>query len=184
MLNHKGPASSHVAALRSRWPHGLGIAEPFSPGGSAASRRRVCIIDFMVHGIRTALVWLMLLALPLHGYAGCAMLRCTEMPMPASQSSDQANAGMDIDQDGGSILHAGVRALTPGSGSMPASVHASKSSNGHCTASAACDIVAAPFPQMPAVAAPTASAALPLPVPSTGFGFFTGAPDRPPRLFA
>ena len=36
---HKGPASSHVAALRSRWPHGLGIAEPFSPGGSAASRR-------------------------------------------------------------------------------------------------------------------------------------------------
>jgi hypothetical protein len=144
----------------------------------------VCIIDFTVHGIRTALVWLMLLALTLHGYAGSAMLRCTEMPMPASQSSDQANASMDIDQDGGSVLHAGIHALTPDSGTMPASVHASKSSTGHCAASAACDIVAAPFPQVPAVAGPTASAALPLPLPSTGFGFFTGAPDRPPRLFA
>lgn len=183
MLNHKGPASSHLAALPSRWPQGLGIAEPFSADGSEASRRRVCIIDFMVHGIRTALVWLMLLALPLHGYAGSAMLRCAEMPMPASQSSDQASVGMGLDQDGGSVLHAGMHAM-PDSGTMPTSAHTSRSSTGHCTTSAACDIVAAPFPQVPAVGGSTASAALPLPLPSTGFGFFTGAPDRPPRLFA
>src|SRR5260370_30642125 len=129
----------------------------------------------MVHGIRTALVWLMLLALPLHGYAGSAMLRCNEMQMPASQSSDQANASMGIDQDGGSVLHSGIHALTPDSGTMPASAHASKSLTRHCAASGACDIVAAPFPHVPAVAAPTASSALPLPLPrpSTRFPFFT-----------
>lgn len=183
MLNYKGPVSSHIAVLPSRWPQGLGIAEPFSPGGSAASKRRVCIIDCMVHGIRTALVWLMLLALPLHGYAGSAMLRCTEMPMPASQSSDQANARMGIVQDGGSVLHAGMHAM-PDSGTMPTSAHTSRSSTGHCAAPAACDIVAAPFPQVPVVAGPTTTAAPLLPLPSPGFGFVTGAPDRPPRLLA
>jgi len=138
----------------------------------------------MVHGIRTALVWLMLLALPLHGYASSAMLHCIGMPMPPSQSADQATAAIGMDRDGGSGLISSVRPLMPDGGTMPASAHASKSSSGHCAASAACDIVAAPFPQVLAVVGPTASAASPLPLPSTGFGFFTGAPDRPPRLFA
>jgi hypothetical protein len=138
----------------------------------------------MVYRIRTALVWLMLVALPLHGFASAGMLHCVGVPMPASQSSDQAIASIGMDRAGGTLLLASAQPPTPDCGAMSASVHSSKSSTGHCAASAACDIVAAPFPQVLAVVAPAASAAPPLSRPATGFGFFTDAPDRPPRVLA
>lgn len=82
-----------------------------------------CIVGLMVYGIRTALFSLILLALPLSGFAGGAMLHCVGMPMPASQSSDKAVADIGIDRDAGAVLIASARPPTPDCGTMPASAH-------------------------------------------------------------
>jgi hypothetical protein len=138
----------------------------------------------MVGGIRKALFWLLLLALPLHGVAGGAMKACMEMPMPISQSTDHSATRHNAAADLGSIAQASEQHGEPDCGTMATGGHPVKSSMGGCAASAACGLVAATATP-PALFFAPAVAASPAEPPSTpDAGFFTGAPDRPPRLHA
>lgn len=137
----------------------------------------------MVRGIRTALLWLILFALPLHGFAGGAMLRCVGIPMSTSQPSGPMASGTDIDRGAGAAPIASAQPA-PADCGMAARGYSPQSLAGHCLAAAACDIVAAPAPRALAFVVPAASAAAPLPRLSIGVFFFTDAPYRPPSILA
>lgn len=112
------------------------------------------------------------------------MTLCSGMSMSASQSPHGTVAGSAIDRDEDMMLIAGTQHATMECGSTAASAHSTESSTGTCTASAACGVVTASALQALVFFASAASAAA-LPAPAApGVGFFTDAPDRPPRAFA
>lgn len=120
-------------------------------------------------------MWLAVVALPLHGFAGGAMSSCLHMRVPQSVSLDAA---------GMSLAHAAMPmaqgpAAQRGCDAMAGDLFAK--SLGKCAPSAACSSVAAPIVQPPVFVAAALSAPLPLAPLAPGFAFFTGAPERPPR---
>jgi hypothetical protein len=124
----------------------------------------------MARGFRTALVWLITLTLCMSAQAGTALSRCGGMPVVAMPSSHQTVADTQ---------HTAANCETMASGA-----HSAKSSHADCTASASCSMCAAPAPQTPVLFAAATRAAPPPPPRTPGFGFFTDAPDRPPRALA
>ena len=124
----------------------------------------------MARRFRFALMWLLLLALPLQGYAAAVALHCGQ-----AQSHGAAQHATDVgvpDAAAAPACHGGASAQAIG-----------KVSKLKCSACAACCVGAA----LPAAALTFASFApvtLPvLAVPASIVGFFTDGPDRPPRLF-
>ena len=118
-------------------------------------------------------MWLMLLALPLQGYAAAVALHCgQQQPQGAAQHAS------DLDASG-----APGAAVAPAChGGAPAHP-AGKLSKLKCSACAACCVGAA-LPASALTFASFAPVTLPvLAVPASIVGFFTDGPDRPPRLF-
>lgn len=155
---HRLPASSPLA-VHSTAPATLNFRAP-------VCSRVFCMVRFL----RTALLWLSLLALPLHGMAGTLGMLCM------ADGHDMPASSMHAEQRGG--------ADTVPAGSMTASAE-DGASNGDavelCDAGSVCFAsVALPvFPLDVIGAAPViAPQAL---VADTRISFFTSGPDRPPR---
>ena len=144
----------------------------------------------MVSRFRSAMMWLLLLALPLQGFAAATMLNCgpnhhrmwEASVVAQADSSDHAAHGEHHHQmdaaDPDEMAAAGDHA---GDGS---SLHQlSKLSKFKCSACAACCSVAflpTAVVDVPVVTPGQALALIPL---ISHVGFFTDGPDRPPRAF-
>jgi hypothetical protein len=118
--------------------------------------------------IRKALLWLVLLAFPLHGFAAGAMSHRPDTAMAVSIGHAHCA--------GAASAHA-----QPDGASMICACGLSQEPRAKCSLSAACSLVAAP-----ALALPQALTAEPGPAPALprelgNFAFCTGAPERPPR---
>ena len=112
--------------------------------------------------IRKVLLWLALLALPLHGIAGAGVGLCHAMHGPDTMS---------------------VHASDADCGSTP-SEQPAKTSSAKCATATACGITAAPTLGATMIVAASSGVDI-LPAPAEpDFGFLTGAPERPPRTFA
>jgi hypothetical protein len=119
--------------------------------------------------LRKALLWLVLFALPLHGFAVSTMRLC---PDPAMSAAAQAGH------------HSAVAAHDDCAGfadSASSACDASKASAGKCSLSTACSMVVAPA--MTAEPVPMAESGISPVLADTPpeIAFCTGAPDRPPR---
>ena len=147
--------------------------------------------------VRSALLWLLLFALPLQGFAAATMLTCGPnhhrvaefTRSAAAESQGHATHGdphHDHDHamgaaDAGAVTAADGGAAGAGAGASSAH-HLDKLSKFKCSACASCCIGAA----LPAAALLFASFA-PAAAPSffvavEPVGFFTDGPDRPPRI--
>lgn len=126
----------------------------------------------MLHRVRTVLLWLSLLALPLQGMAGSLMLICMPDGHDMAASSVQADyCGAEVmpadsavpgTDDGEVAEGVALPTLTCGAGSM-------------CSASVALPAVPLKVPDTSPAVAPSSF------VSASPIGFFTGGPDRPPR---
>jgi len=124
----------------------------------------------MLHRVRTVLLWLSLLMLPLQGMAGNLMLVC--MPDDHGMAASSAQAGYCGDMErmpAGSAMPGGeapddtaLSHLACGAGSM-------------CSASVALPAVALKIPDTGPAMAPSSF------ISASPIGFLTGGPDRPPR---
>ena len=148
----------------------------------------------MVSRFRSAVMWLLLVALPLQAYAAVTMLSCgpnhhrlmvaaTAMGEPAEpyESHGHIAAGQHHHETGmvGGPLDV---ASADGSGAASSLSHRDKLMKFKCNACAVCCTGAAmptavfTFEPFPPAMAPASS------VPITHVGFVTHGPDRPPRL--
>jgi hypothetical protein len=134
----------------------------------------------MVRGFRSLFAWTIALALSLSGYASAAMLLCTGMGVSTVQTSSLSATVTSADRNIGSMPMASARGSAVDCTSTAAGVHLSKSPAGDCTG-AGCGTTAAPAPQSPAFAVPMVNVLSALQLHAPGVGFFTDAPDRPPR---
>lgn len=137
----------------------------------------------MARGFRSLFVWTIVLALSLSGYASAAMSLCAGMGVRAAPTSGLSAAATGTDRAAGSMPMASARSSEMDCATMATAVHSSKSPTGDC-AGAACGMAAAPASQSPAFAVPMVGVVRALPLHAPGFGFFTDAPDRPPRALA
>ena len=127
-------------------------------------------------------MWLMLLALPLQGFAAAVALHCGQ-PMQQQQQQPQGATQHASDLDDLDAAGAPVAVASPPChGGAPAHP-VGKVSKLKCSACAACCVGAA-LPASALTFASFAPVTLPaLAVPASVVGFFTDGPDRPPRLF-
>ena len=116
----------------------------------------------MSHAIGKILLWLALLALPLHGIAGAGVGLCHAMHAPEAAAM-QASA-TDCD-------------------SMPAEA-ASKATADKCSVPGSCAVTAAITLPVAAAFVPLDAGTFDIVIPQPDFGFLTGAPERPPRAFS
>ena len=124
--------------------------------------------------------WLLLLALPLQGWAGGMKQRCDAMSMPASAThSSEDESAIDVDASFDRLASVGLGAVGC-AGSDAGADHSSS----HCAGSAACGFAAAYGVVMPSLPHPAAADAPRAPRGVARFGFLTGAPERPPRQLA
>lgn len=125
----------------------------------------------MTTSFRNALMWLLLFALPLQGYAAATMLHCGaghQRTVAAAASNPVATHHHEAGQ---------AHAHTAVSDATPADLAKSK-----CSACAACCMGTA-LPAAALVFEPFEPAPAPLSFVSTpAIGFVTDGPDRPPRL--
>lgn len=141
----------------------------------------------MVSRVRTALMWLLLLALPLQGFAAATMVNCgpnhhrmasavtAEMP----DTHEHAGAGQHHHSMEATADH--HDAASNGS-DAPSVHHIDKLMKFKCSACAACCMGAAmPTAAVTIKAFPPAMAPDSI-VPTAHVGFVTDGPDRPPRL--
>lgn len=147
----------------------------------------------MTRWVGRLLLWLLVLALPVQGFAASTMLFCGA----GHQGMVAAAAG---GHDHASHMHSGraqnVAEMAESPADEPAAGTASSSkdsvleavSTGHgkvvgkCSACASCCSVACLPAALIAFTAPAPSRALPVVELTTHVGFFTDGPDRPPRL--
>lgn len=130
----------------------------------------------MLIRFRHLLVWLLLLALPLQGYAAATMLNCSagHDQVPVVLLSTAVVAAVDQPDP---AHHSEVAAPTASAGHH----HGAGTSKFKCSACAAC-CAGAGLPAAPLVFADAAPAAPPTHFCSIGvIGFLTDGPDRPPR---
>ena len=127
----------------------------------------------MLHRVRTVLLWLSLLALPLQGMAGSLMLIC----MPGGH--DMAASSVQTDGCGGAeAMPAGSAVPGTDSGEAPEGLELSTlicGAGSMCSASVALPAVPLKVPDTGQAMAPSSF------VSASSIGFFTGGPDRPPR---
>ena len=156
---------------------------------SRASKASAARLGSMKRFVRCFVMWLLVLALPVQGFAASTMLLCgtghhgtaqaiegghdhaSHMPMGAqdladSSAHDQAAQATPSDDES---------AIGPQS-AKPAKVV------GKCSACAACCTVAFLPTNVIAFTAPAPSRAPPVVELTTVVGFFTDGPDRPPRI--
>lgn len=132
----------------------------------------------MVSRFRTALMWLLLLALPLQGFAAATMLNCGpnhhRMLAAATAGSTRVHAHAAVDHH---------EMAKVGGGSDLSSVHhLDKVTKFKCSACAACCLGAAlPTAAIAIVFIPPA-ATLAVFVSASHVDFLSGGLDRPPRL--
>lgn len=123
-----------------------------------------------------ALLWLVFLALPLQGFALGSMPSCDAGAQQIAKSASQMS-GMSAQ----ALANAGTKPAVDDSGPMGCDP-ATQSSMTHCTASVVCAaafaVGATPWIVMPKriAIAPQSRKEV------AGAGFFTDAPERPPRL--
>ena len=143
----------------------------------------------MVSRFRSAVMWLLLLALPLQGYAAATMLNCGpnhhRIMAAAIAEPDEAHehtaAGQHHHDTG---MADGQHEVTSvdGNGDTPPLPHLDKLVKFKCNACAVCCTGAAlptaifAFEPFPPAMAPESF------VPTSHAGFVTDGPDRPPRL--
>lgn len=142
----------------------------------------------MVCRFRTALMWLLLLALPLQGVAAATMLGCG--PNHHRNTEGAGAAGVHQHQHAGHDGHSHdlpasdvESAAADVAGDPGTSSHAlDKGAKSKCSVCAACCIGAALpaaallFARFDTVESPAAL------TPASHVGFFTDGPDRPPRI--
>ena len=148
--------------------------------------------------VRCFVMWLLVLALPVQGFAASTMLHCGAGQHGATQATEG-------EHQHASHKHMGARAVSAGSESM-AHDHAAQASPGHedsalsppsplskltakhanvmgkCSACAACCTVAFLPTNVVAFTAPAPSRLLPVVELTTHTGFIADGPERPPRL--
>ena len=143
----------------------------------------------MVSRFRSAVMWLLLFALPLQGYAAATMLNCGpnhhRMMVAAISEPDQTHehtaAGPHHHEMGMAAGEHEVASVNA-SGDAPSLPHLDKLVKFKCNACAVCCTGAAmltaafTFESSPPALAPEFF------VPTTHVGFVTDGPDRPPRL--
>ncbi|MDL2339530.1 MAG: hypothetical protein QFE16_16980 [Pseudomonadota bacterium] len=143
----------------------------------------------MVSRFRSAVMWLLLLALPLQGFAAATMLNCGpnhhRMMAAASTELDEAHehtaAGQHHHEMGMAAGEHEVASANP-SGDAPPLPHLDKLVKFKCNACAVCCTGAA-MPTAAFAFEPFATAMAPESfVPTSHVGFVTDGPDRPPRL--
>lgn len=152
-----------------------------STADSAATRTRY-IFDMSIR-IRTVLMWLLLLALPMQGYATATMVSCGpnhHRMAAAAQLVDAVSASATAHHS-----HHGMQGPHAHEASAVADEqdtrHLSPASKFKCSACATCCVGAA-LPITPLVFAAAAPSGAPSSVFSIGpIGFQTDGPDRPPR---
>lgn len=138
---------------------------------------------------RIALMWLLLLALPLQGFAAATMINCGPNHHRMASAVMAATPDTHEHASGGQHQHsmevAGDHhddAVSNGS-DVPTVHHLDKLMKFKCSACAACCMGAAmptaavTFKAFPPAIAPDSI------VPTTHVGFVTDGPDRPPRVF-
>ena len=149
-------------------------------------------LSIMKRFARCFVMWLLVLALPVQGFAASTMLLCGA----GHHGSAQATEG---GHDHASHMHMGTQVVSVVSES-PAHRHAAEAAPPHegsafsplaakhvkvmgkCSACAACCTFAFLPTTVIAFTAPAPSRALPVVELTTDVGFFTDGPDRPPRL--
>jgi hypothetical protein len=169
----------------------------FAPAGAVAPA--AVYTAPMPHRLRTALMWLLLLALPLQGFAAATMLTCGpnhhRLPVHAAAASVHDHGHDHGNGNGQHHAHAHEHAPAPAQADAEAAVDvaADRAPSSHamdqgakskskCSACAACCIGAA-LPAAALVFAPFDAATAPVgSAPASRVGFFTDGPDRPPRL--
>ena len=136
----------------------------------------------MASRFRTALMWLLLLALPLQGFAAATMLHCGPNHHGMSAESHDHTISGHRPHEAGIAGDPHEMATDDGGTDSSAVRHLNKLAKFKCSACAACCM---------GVALPTAALAFaPIPpamapdscVPTSHAGFVTDGPDRPPRL--
>lgn len=143
--------------------------------------------QMMVSGLRALLFWLLLVALPLHGFTASALRGCDAMSMVVSQTS----AALSADTP----MAVGLESTSAKTASQSSSVcsdmtetdqqsWSSNHSTVDCAGSAACSMVAAATMPNPEIFVPLPASAPPVSRPVSAAGFLTDAPDRPPRVLA
>ena len=143
--------------------------------------------------VRCFVMWLLVLALPVQGFAASTMLLCGaghHGAAPATEGGHDHASHMHLGAQhvfGASASHADDHAAeaTPsheGSAFGPLAAKDAKAM-GKCSACAACCTVAFLPTTVIAFTAPAPSRALPVVELTTHVGFFTDGLDRPPRLF-
>ena len=143
----------------------------------------------MVSRLRSAVMWLLLLALPLQGFAAATMLNCGpnhhRMMAAASAEPDEAHehtAAVQHHHQMGMAAGEHEGASANPSGDAPPLPHLDKLVKFKCNACAVCCTGAAmptaafTFEVFPPAMAPASF------VPTAHIGFVTDGPDRPPRL--
>ncbi len=125
----------------------------------------------MSRALRCFFTWLLLLALPLHGYAALTMSLCAAGHL---SSVTAASTGHD---------HSAHAAAHPTAGDDS---HAAKpvGVDGKCSACAACCTAVYLPTSVTDFAAPALSPVRAVPVPTAQVGFVTDGPERPPRHLA
>lgn len=143
----------------------------------------------MVFRLRSVMMWLLLFALPLQGFAAATMLNCGpnhhRMMVAAIAAPDETHEHMAAGQHHHETGMAGVEhevASADQRGDAPSLPQLDKLMKFKCNACAVCCMGAAmptaifTFEPFPAAMAPESS------VPTSHVGFVTDGPDRPPRL--
>ena len=143
----------------------------------------------MTRRFRFALMWLMLLALPLQGYAAAVALHCGPVPQGAVHGTSMAGrlgtpatTATPADLGDSGVVSAAAPACH--GGAMAHHIGTVSKSKFKCSACAACCFGAAlappalTFESIPPATLPVAF------VPVSVLGFFTDGPDRPPRSFS
>ncbi len=137
----------------------------------------------MFRRARATLSWLLLFALPIQAIAGGAMASCGLMSMPARASASLTSSHLDRGGDSTKNHARTADAASPCNGDG-GSEHQSSNPATDCAGSGACGVMPMQAPSVSAFLHLTEMAIVAATPSSPPIGFFTGAPDRPPRAFA
>lgn len=123
--------------------------------------------------LRSFLLWLVVLAVPLQGLAAATMLNCAAVHGPSSQALDHPGHG-DHDHESDAVALAAHGEAAADAGTAHAADH-------KCSACAACHASAALPVAVPALPALDTAQAHPVARASAAAPFLTGGLERPPR---
>lgn len=130
--------------------------------------------------LKTALVWLVMLAVPAQGFAAAAMLECGPLHERAAAGASAHDHGAGHDHADGYDQAAG-HSHAEGGVPADASAVAGDASGSKCSACATCCVGAALLAFLPDLAVPPAASERFVPTFEPVTGFVTGGPKRPPR---